>query len=209
MLHLNHPLFLDLPAEFRPAVVGWISALLDSVVAEYRWDPTSRWTRDQEDTVLQRLTRHIYQQSFQLQKPYEETVLDWYDDLTDDELRGAIRELISEKQPLSPPHRGYPSATPQQLQIIQETQEELDLDFTRFFASLTSREADVVIKGLIVVHEKIKQTGDRHLAIRDLRAAVRRYVQSGGSVVSQPKLRHSDDCPPPTGWPDLPPRPLE
>jgi hypothetical protein len=72
-----------------------------------------------------------------------------------------------------------PRATPAQLKILQEAQEErgLNVDFSAFFPFLTRNQADVIIRGLVVLSETIRQSNQRFLHPRDLRLAVRYYLE--------------------------------
>jgi len=68
-------------------------------------------------------------------------------------------------------------ATEGQLRIITEAQGDAEVDFTPFFGQLTSWQADLLIKGILVVSEVKRCTGDRHFQPRDLRRAIREYLQ--------------------------------
>jgi hypothetical protein len=94
--------------------------------------------------------------------------------------RFAARTSDSEDVPVS--HRCR-AATPEQLRITEEAQGEVGLDFRPFFPELTSWQAAALIKGFLVVSEVQWPTGDRHFSPRDLRRAIREYVQrSQGSM---------------------------
>lgn len=81
-----------------------------------------------------------------------------------------------------------PKATVDQIRIIEEAQREVGLDFSRFFSDFTTWEADAVIKGCVAVSEVQRQTGDRHFALKDLRAAVRNHVLYPPVVVPRGRI---------------------
>jgi hypothetical protein len=84
------------------------------------------------------------------------------------------------------PRKEHPRATNEQLAIIEEAQSEVGLDFSAMFPHLTSWMADAVIKGIVVISEVQRQTGDRHFPLRDVRAAIREYTSQSGSRPSRP-----------------------
>lgn len=68
-------------------------------------------------------------------------------------------------------------ATEGQLRIITEAQGDAGVDFTPLFPQLSSWMADAVIKAILLISEIQRQTGQRCLSPRHVRAAIREYVQ--------------------------------
>jgi hypothetical protein len=96
---------------------------------------------------------------------------------------------MNDREDVPVPHRCR-APTAEQLRIIEEAQGEVGLDSRPFLPQLTSWQADVLIKGILVVSEVQRPTGDRHFIPRDLRLAIREYVQgSQGSMAPDSNQR--------------------
>lgn len=98
-------------------------------------------------------------------------VLGWLDCVGDKE----VEKLILYRMALNK-SRKYPSATENQLDIIRETQAQVGVDFSDYFPELTTRQADVICKGLILTSEVIRQTGRPKFRLGDIRRAIRHFV---------------------------------
>lgn len=85
-------------------------------------------------------------------------------------------DAIALVQSGEPPRPPFKPATPTQLALIREAQRELLLDLEPLFPQLSAWGADCLIKGMVVVSEVTRQTGDRHFHPRELRQAVRVFL---------------------------------
>ncbi len=171
----KHPILFSLQPDLNITVAHWLSDLIERYIYD---DPFTLY--DDLRQVIMRLT------SKELPEGQIRRLQDWLD-ITP--IKSVVAAL-NERGGWGRAYRTPPKATPDQIRIIEEAQREVGLDFTRFFDELTTWEADVVIKGCVAVSEVQRQTGDRHFALRDLRAAIRSHLMHLPAV--SPKGRRGE-----------------
>lgn len=184
----NHSAFLSLPRGLRPVVAGWI----EDLVYNYANIPD---LGECVIAVFDALQNMVYgDPGVALPVWVEEAIQAWAQEVDEVDLMDAIRTASRvERDSTRQNSKGFKKATPEQLKIILEAQKEVGLDFTSFFDTLTSWQADAIIKGIIVISEVQRITGDRHFQLRDIRAAVRDFISSG--VKSARPLTYQNDEP--------------
>jgi len=69
-------------------------------------------------------------------------------------------------------------ATDRQIEAIYDLQPEVQADFTEFYYLLDSVQADIILKGMVIISEikRVKKT--RNMSLRDIRYALRKYIQA-------------------------------
>lgn len=170
----KHPVLLSLEPQLNLTVAYWVN------------DLTERYIYDDVYTLYDDLRRVIMRLTPDDMPVDQITRLtNWLDVTPIADIIAALRERGGWGRSNKP----RPKATPAQLQIIEEAQYKVGLDFTRFFDELTTWEADIIIKGCIVVSEVFRQTGDRHFPLRDLRLSISSYILNPMCVTSLPKGR--------------------
>ena len=157
----THLVLRPLSLPLRDRVAGWIEALAHQAVD---CDP---------DGVLEDLDDLVYGdgEAVRALNAGELGLLkSWLEKTDEEKLLGLMTQALHHQGK----DRRVPRATPEQLQIILETQVEVGVRWSeKELRRLTSWQADVLIKGLIVVSEVQRLTGDRRFGIKALRQAVR------------------------------------
>ena len=157
----KHQLLFSLQPDLNVLVATWIT------------DLTDRYIYDDAYTLYDDLKQSILRlKAGELPEAEIKRLRDWLDVTP---VKSMIVAL-NERGGWGRAQRMPPKATADQLRIIEEAQREVGLDFTRLFDELTTWEADCIIKGAVTVSEVQRQTGDRHFALRDLRAAIRNHL---------------------------------
>lgn len=164
----NHQVLFVLQPELNVIVANWVSDLTD----RYVYPDAYELFEDLRQIIL-------YDKSNGLNDTQLLKVKSWLDNTP---VKNVVAAL-TERGGWGKSSRTPPRATPEQIRIIEEAQREVGLDFSRFFENLTTWEADAVIKGCVTVSEVQRQTGDRHFALRDLRAAIRRFLNPNAPPV--------------------------
>lgn len=160
----RHAVFKSLPAGLREIVVGWVRELVTLAVD---FDP---------EVTLERLDDLAWKGEAARGLPAEQlsAIQIWLESREEEELLAMVIQAFHEQGKT----RRLPRATPEQIEIILESQEQLGIRWTGAeLKRLTSWQADVLIKGLIVVHEVKRLTGSRQFTIRQLRQALRTSLE--------------------------------
>lgn len=160
----KHPVFFALQPDLNVVVADWVALLTD----RYIYEAPEDLYEDLRVMILQR------ENKTGLEESDRGRLREWLDVTPVKDVVAAVVERGGWGKNARPPRK----ATPEQLQIIDEAQKEVGLDFTRFFNEFTSWEADCVIKGIITISETQRQTGDRHFKPKELRQAVRDYIRN-------------------------------
>jgi hypothetical protein len=123
-------------------------------------------------------------------------IREWLDAVVDAELLALMALMLERCNRYKP----IPRATPDQIRIIQESQEEVGVFWTEMqLRDMTRWQADTVIKGLMVRSEVRRATGAYDYPIRSLRQAVRQDL--GDMPVDdrrrsfRPKPREEEETP--------------
>lgn len=161
---VTHPSLRSLPRDLRPQIVEW----LEQLVALY--------PKPEVENVLQDMDDLLFGQGVAIDPRILGKLQDWYSALTEGELNALVQAAFQKKSG----KQEHPKATPEQVSIILDAQREVGLDFTRFLDQFTSWEADAIIKAVVLLSEIQRQTGDRHFPLREVRLAVRQYIQTRG-----------------------------
>lgn len=158
----SHPALEPLPPKLREIVAVWVE---DLAKASLEPDPL---------VVLQNLDNLVFGHSASaraLPAPDLDQIQEWLDDR---EHEAPIKALAGTALQAAGKTRRIPQATPEQIKIILEAQEEVGVFWTRAqLEEMTRWQADTVIKGLMVRSEVRRFTGTYDYPIRRLRHAVR------------------------------------
>ena len=162
----NHITLRSLPRDLRTLVAGWI-------------DDFSVDIGTTSEGVYEDLRLLIFEGSETidaLPQSHWEMLKTWILVTPREGILGMINRRLTPRDTLTKVLR---KATTEQIRIIQETQREVSLDFSRFLGDLTSWEADAIIKGVVLISEIQRHTGDRHFPLREVRKAIRNHILSG------------------------------
>jgi hypothetical protein len=161
---LQSPLFAPLPSYLSEAILDWLKTLIenengasDAAILEH-----FHTLIDNGEEVVPGVTPGEWV-----------TIRDWREAANEEDLLDLVRRLRLSKR------NGYGRATPSQVSVIEETSEEVGVDFSDLLPSLTRRQADIVCKGLILASEALRITGSRFFRLGSIRRALRAYVRSG------------------------------
>ena len=171
----KHRVLFELQPELNIRVATWVATLLET----YYYSDLYDLYEDLRQLILDPSTKAS------LGEDKFNKIRYWLDHTPVRDVVGALYE----RGGWSKNNKVPPKVTPEQLEIIEETQREVGVDFSPVFDQLSSWQGDVICKGLVVVSEVQKQTGNRHFKIRDLRRSIRQYIQDNYEEVKKSQKR--------------------
>lgn len=158
----THPALHELSSELRELVSTWVEDLAKAALEP---DPM---------VMLENLDNLVFGHSTtarSLDPEKLEAIQVWLDD---DSREQALLRLMKAALDAAGKTRKIPRATPEQIKIILESQEEVGVFWSEAqLKELTRWQADTIIKGLMVRSEVKRATGHYDYPIRRLRRAVR------------------------------------
>jgi hypothetical protein len=175
----THPSLKSLAADEVEIVVNWIQDL-----AKASLEPDAQ-------VLLQNLDSLIFGNSTSAKSIPERLLNEIKDWLDEDANEAGILNLLQHALERAGKTRSIPRATPEQINIILESQEEVGVFWTVVqLEDLTRWQADTIIKGLIVRSEVRRATDYYDYPIRRLRRAVREELNlAKGEAASVPIRR--------------------
>lgn len=166
---LSLPALQPLPKHLAEAVVDWTRTLIEEHTSDKN-KPVP--TPEQIIEELRELVANGTDLVPGVPDEDWETLCDWEEDLDNSQMVAVVEKLLTRKQGFNPT-----KVLPSQIQVIEETQEEIGVDFTNLLPLLDRQQADVICKGLIVRSEVIRNTRGHFLRLGDLRRAIRAFLR--------------------------------